>query len=239
MSRPDAAALRALYLDQGLGCPEIGRMLGRDASTVRGWLIAAGIPTRGRGTDPRQHFRKGGGDPRSFSGTKHSAKSIEKIGAATLADGRVPYLRNGQHWLKSSAPSDNPKWAGGATPERQAFYLTPEWKVAVRIVWARDDACCQRCGLDWRTVDREVTPTFHVHHVVSFQIRATRAHSAFLVLLCRACHLFVHSNANTTREFLLQDAASAPLPSLESVHAWSAAGANGPPPRFLELDARA
>lgn len=219
MSRPDSSALRVLYIDQGLGCPEIGRIVGRDASTVHGWLIAAGIPTRGRGTDPRQHFRKGE-DPRSFAGTKHSAGSIEKIRAATLADGRVPYLRGGQHWLAGAPPEENPNWAGGATPERQAFYRTPAWKAAVRAVWARADACCQRCGLDWRTVDSETTPTFHVHHVVSFQIRATRAQPAFLFLLCRPCHLFVHSNANVTREFLLQDAAAAPLPSLEAINAW-------------------
>lgn len=230
--RPSAAELRALYVDQGLGCPEIGRMLERDASTIRGWLIAAGIPTRPRGSDLRQHFRRGGGDPRSFAGTKHSPQAIAKIRAATVASGRVPFLRNGEHWLKSAAPKDNPNWQGGRTPERQAFYRTAEWAAAVRSVWARADACCQRCRLDWRTVDRKVTPTFHVHHVVSFQVRECRAEPAFLVLLCRPCHLFVHSNANSTRAFLLQDAVAAPLPSLADFDAWESLGVAGRPPLF-------
>jgi hypothetical protein len=54
-------------------------------------------------------------------------------------------------------------------------------------------------------VDRKTTPKFHVHHVWSFQLRETRANPVLMVLLCRPCHLFVHSNANTTREFLPQD----------------------------------
>jgi hypothetical protein len=166
------------------------------------WLIAAGIQTRGRGTDARQHFKPG--KLSGFAGRNHRPESIAKIKAATLADGRVPYLRDGAHWLAGAAPEDNPNWRGGLTPERQEFYRSPEWASACAAVWERADAHCQRCGLYWRTVDRKTTPTFHVHHVWSFQIRETRANPALMVLLCRPCHLFVHSKANTTREFLPQ-----------------------------------
>lgn len=200
--RPTAAQLAHLYTALGLGCPDIGWLYERDAKTVHYWLRQDGIATRPRGTNPGPQFKA---DQRSaFAGRKHSPESIAKVRASTIADGRVPYLRGGKHWLKDAAPELNPNWKGGATPERQAFYRTPEWKAACRSVWARADACCERCGLDYRTVDRKETPKFHIHHVWSFQIRETRAHPALLVLLCRPCHMFVHSKANTTREYLPQ-----------------------------------
>lgn len=202
--RPSIEVLRKLYIDDCLGCPEIGRMFERDGKTVFLWIRQAGIQTRPRGSDKRQHFKAG--ERSAFAGRKHTAESIAKVRAATLADGRVPYLRDGQHWLKGSAPQENPNWKGGATPERQEFYRSLEWKAACRAVWARADACCERCGLDYRTVNRRTTPKFHVHHVWSFANRETRSHPALLVLLCRECHLFVHSRANTMREYLPQDA---------------------------------
>lgn len=198
--RPSAEQLRALYIEQQLGCPEIGCMFERDASTVRNWLLQAGIPTRPRGSDVRQHFKPG--QRSAFSGRTHSAETRLKIGAKSKGR-ELP--RGDDHWLRKVPPEQNPNWKGGATPERQAFYRSPEWKAACRAVWMRADACCERCRLNWRTVDRKTTPTFHVHHVWSFQIRETRANPALLVLLCRPCHLFVHSKANVTREFLPQD----------------------------------
>jgi hypothetical protein len=214
IARPDPEALRELYIDRGLGCAEIGEMLERDASTIRHWLLQAGIPTRPRGADARQHFRCGG-DPRSFAGRKHSAASKEKIRAATVASGRVPYLRDGRHWLEGAAPEHNPNWKGGATPERQEFYRTAEWRAACRAVWSRDNACCRNCRLDWRTCDRATTPTFHIHHVWSFQIRALRANPATLVLLCADCHHWVHSKANSTRAWLPQEPDGTVMPSLD------------------------
>lgn len=199
IARPDEARLRALYIDQGLGCPEIGRMFERDPKTVFYWLRRAAIPTRCRGTDPAQWFVKGG-DPRSFSGTKHTAESKVRNGAASV--GRKPYLRGGRHWLHTVPADQNPNWKGGATPERQEFYRSAEWKVAVKAVWQRANACCERCGLDWRTVDRKATPTFPIHHIVSFAVRELRAAVDNLALLCRPCHLWVHSTANTGRDFI-------------------------------------
>lgn len=204
--RPSSGQLSYLYTTLELGCPDIGWLYERDSKTVLWWLRQAGIPTRSRGSNTDQHFKAGGRS--AFAGRRHTPEAIAKVRASTIADGRVPYLRGGKHWLQGAAPDLNPNWKGGATPERQAFYRTPEWKLACRLVWARADACCDRCGLDWRTVDRKKTPTFHVHHVWSFQIRETRANPALLVLLCRPCHLFVHSKANSAREFLPQEPGS-------------------------------
>lgn len=196
--RPTAERLAHLYTVLQLGCPDIGWLYERDASTVRHWLLKAGIPTRGRGMNAAQWLKPG--DPRSFAGTKHTDATRARISASSK--GRKPYLRDGQHWLKTVPADQNPNWKGGATPERQEFYRSDEWKEAVKAVWQRDDACCQRCSLDWRTVDRDTTPTFHVHHRVSFAVRELRAVVSNLVLLCRPCHLWVHSNANTAFDFL-------------------------------------
>lgn len=93
----------------------------------------------------------------------------------------------------------NPRWKGGVTKARQLFYVGQEWKKACREVWKRDDAKCQRCGLDHR-VDPGVP--IHVHHLESFAVVELRADTTNLILLCEPCHLFVHSKKNTHREYL-------------------------------------
>jgi len=95
---------------------------------------------------------------------------------------------------------DNPNWRGGISPERQAFYSSPEWKRAAAAVWKRDNAMCARCG-----VHRCDTPDeFHIHHIESFANEALRCNLANLVLLCKTCHNFVHSNDNEEREFIVK-----------------------------------
>ena len=96
----------------------------------------------------------------------------------------------------------NPRWLGGITPERQAFYTSRAWKMACSAVWKRDKATCIRCGL-YR--DDQLDMPFHVHHIVSFADKELRADTDNLVLLCEACHQFVHSRKNVNREHLPQE----------------------------------
>lgn len=210
--RPPAEFLRSLYDHLQLGCPEIGRLFERDATTVLYWLRQAGIPTRPRGSDARQHFKRG--QRSNFAGHRHSAESRARIGAKSVDRN---WAAGDRHWLSGAAPEDNPSWKGGRTPERQEFYRSAEWKAACRAVWSRDNACCRNCGKDWRERD-DLEPPFHVHHVWSFQIRELRANTATLVLLCRQCHLWVHSKANTTRAWLPQEPDSTHFPELDQVH---------------------
>ena len=93
----------------------------------------------------------------------------------------------------------NPRWLGGVTPERQAFYTSGAWRNACSFVWNRDKATCQRCQL--RRADSLDMP-FHIHHIVSFAVAEKRADTGNLVLLCEACHHFVHSRANANGDFL-------------------------------------
>jgi transposase-like protein len=96
----------------------------------------------------------------------------------------------------------NPRWLGGITPERQAFYTSQEWKSACSAVWKRDKATCQRCKL--HRDDQKDMP-FHIHHIESFAVRDLRSVVSNLVLLCEVCHDFVHSRRNVNREFLPKD----------------------------------
>ena len=93
----------------------------------------------------------------------------------------------------------NPRWLGGVTADRQSFYTSQEWKSACSSVWVRDDAKCQRCGLDHR-IDKGIP--MHIHHIVSFKVENLRADIGNLILLCEPCHHFVHSRRNLSYEFL-------------------------------------
>jgi 5-methylcytosine-specific restriction endonuclease McrA len=95
----------------------------------------------------------------------------------------------------------NPRWLGGVTPQRQAFYTSRAWKEACSFVWKRDDATCQRCGIHRK--DGMDMP-FHIHHMVSFAVEELRAEPSNLILLCEACHQFVHSRGNTNGDYLSQ-----------------------------------
>jgi len=108
-------------------------------------------------------------------------------------------MKDGKHWLRHDG-AVHPNWKGGITPERQAFYATEAWREAVKIVWARARAKCERCGVHHSTMARR--GTFHVHHIVGFACAALRAQPENLALLCKPCHLFVHSKKNVHREFI-------------------------------------
>lgn len=93
---------------------------------------------------------------------------------------------------------DNPAWKGGVTPERQRLYKTPEWKETLLAVWTRDGFRCQRCGAE-KTGKRSL----HAHHIQPFATAPQlRFEPTNLVTLCSRCHLWVHSRANTERQFI-------------------------------------
>ena len=98
---------------------------------------------------------------------------------------------------KSIAKENHPYWKGGITPDRQDFYSTSEWKKVYPQVWKRDKAICQKCG-----IEKNNDIQFHIHHIVSFQDKSLRCDINNLVLLCKDCHIFVHSNSNISKEFI-------------------------------------
>ena len=182
------------YVIEGLDCVQIGRIVGRDPKSVWSWLKDFGIPTRPRGANWRQLPHDG------FKGKKHTAEAREKLSRIAKAEGRVPYDPAVGSYMKGRKGASTPNWKGGITPDRQAFYLTEDWREACKAVWARAKARCERCGKHHNVT--EVRGTFHVHHIVSFKVVALRAEPSNLVLLCRECHRFVHSRKNIGKEFI-------------------------------------
>lgn len=187
------------YVRQGKSANDIAREVGRDPKRVWEWIRDYGIETRPRGSDERQLFKKG--QPSAFTGMKHTPEARRRLRELRLKDGRVPYLKDGKHWLHATGAKPG-NWKGGITPERQAFYSSEEWVEAVKAVWARDNATCQKCGKHHNTAKSR--GTFHIHHVVSFKNKALRADVSNLALLCRACHLWVHSKKNMNKEFIVE-----------------------------------
>lgn len=90
----------------------------------------------------------------------------------------------------------NPRWLGGVTPERQAFYSSIEWANVSRFVWRRDKGKCRRCGSKNNGIQ------MHIHHIISFSIKEFRADPNNLILLCELCHDWVHSKKNKNKEFI-------------------------------------
>ena len=189
--------LKTEYFSLGKSANQIAREIGRDPKRVWEWMRDYSMDIRPRGSDYGNTFKPGCGS--AFKGKKHTEETKNLIRDARLKDGRVPYLKDGKHWLKQDGAKPA-SWRGGVTPERQAFYSSDSWADAVKSVWVRDNATCQRCGKHHNTA--KARGTFHIHHVVSFRVKRLRAETSNLVLLCRQCHLWVHSRENSERTFI-------------------------------------
>lgn len=184
------------YVTLGKSANQIAREIGRDSKGVWKWIKDYGIPTRSRGHDT-SHLPKDGS---TFRGKSHSEETKARLSEIAIAEGRVPYDPKVGSYMNGRRGSMCPNWKGGATPLRQAFYASEEWVSVLKLVWARDDATCQRCKK--HNIAEGMRGTFHVHHVVSFSVESLRAELSNLVLLCRPCHLWVHSKKNTNKEFI-------------------------------------
>lgn len=112
-----------------------------------------------------------------------------------------------KHWGQSGSDNPmwnmkgelNPRWLGGVTPERQAFYASQEWKKVCKLVKRRDKSTCQRCGAN---KDNRPDVPLHIHHLVSFADESLRVEPTNLVVLCEICHDWVHSRKNVNKEFI-------------------------------------
>ena len=184
------------YINKNKSSDQIAREIKRDAKRVWEWLKYYNIPTRSRGTDYGQLFVKG---HKLMLGFKHSDETKKIMSDISIKDKRVPWGKNNVHPFKGKKGIEVHSFKGGLTPERQAFYSSVEWVEAVKKVWKRDKAICQRCK---KLHNNENRGTFHIHHIISFQKREFRAELENLVLLCKECHRWVHSNQNINKDFI-------------------------------------
>lgn len=191
------------YVNERLSANDIAKIVDRDPKRVWEWLRGYGIETRPRGSNIEQIAYWANDKPNPFKGKKHSDKTRILIKLLSLKDGRVPYLNKvGVHHMKGKLGSKHPGWRGGTTPERQKSYSTIEWKDAVKKVWKRDDAICQLCKLDHRTVERKEVK-FDIHHLYSFStLVRLRSNPDNLILVCQPCHKWIHSKKNKEKQYL-------------------------------------
>jgi len=212
--------LRTLYVEDGLSTYAISKLVKRDPKRVYEWLVGYGIQPRPRTWDTvsgSQPFHEKAWLEREYSQKKRPARDIAKDCGVTennvlfflrkhgITSRTMEQIRAEKYW-GASGPANpmfgrrggkNPNWKGGVTPERQAFYLSPEWKHASQVVWKRDMASCRRCGL-------KAAPgvEMHIHHRVSFAYSPVRAAPSNLLLLCNTCHDWVHSKKNGDKDWI-------------------------------------
>lgn len=92
----------------------------------------------------------------------------------------------------------NPAWRGGVTPERQRLYKQGRWVEIVKHIYRRDRYTCQRCNSPGKGARK-----LHAHHIKSWADHPDlRFDASNLITLCRQCHEWVHSKANTHGEYL-------------------------------------
>jgi len=195
--------LHQKYVVEGLGCPDIAKIAGRNSKQVWVWITNYGLATRPRGSDERQHMKKGAIN--LFAGRRHSEATRKRMSDHAKAVGRVPYDPTVGSYMMGRKGADTTNWKGGVSAERQAFYASPEWKAARAATWARAQMKCERCGVPYNKVLRG---KFDVHHKVSFMVKSMRAEPINLVLLCEPCHYFVHSRANVKNDFIVREIAA-------------------------------
>lgn len=190
--------LHKVYVVDELSTGDIAKIANVNSKTVHKWLIKYGIPTRPRGHNYASTLKIGSGSDNAFYGRKHTAESIAKMSESSK--GESPWLYGPvNHWYGKTG-EQNRNWKGGITPERQAFHGTAEWRRVSRLVRKRDQNTCQRCG---KTQDEHAKKRFDIHHIVDFfASKELRACPENLVLLCRTCHMWVHSESNTEKQFI-------------------------------------
>lgn len=181
-----------------MDCTQIAAEVGRDPKSVWNWLKGSGIKTRKRGFAATKQFMSG--EPSRFKGMSHTPENRERFRQLRIADGHVPYLKNGLHWLKEDGKKPA-TWKGGISPERAQFYGTEAWRTCVSAVWKRDNAECQLCGLDSRSVSRSEI-RFDIHHIDGFSVVDRRAIVENLILICQPCHKWIHSRKNKEKVLL-------------------------------------
>ena len=109
-----------------------------------------------------------------------------------LREYRIP-ARSPNEYERPRGP-ESPRYINGQSTLRMKLYGRREWAALRRVVVPRDKVC-RHCG----------QPKIKVvlHHIKSWSgFPESRLDPDNVVLLCKACHDWVHSKRNTNHEFL-------------------------------------
>jgi 5-methylcytosine-specific restriction endonuclease McrA len=179
---------------------EIGALVGRDPKRIYEKLRDFGIPTRPRGLNlsGRDNYMQIPGVANPFSGKSHTAETRAVL--SRKASVAKPHIRGAANGMSGRTGPSNPNYRDGSAPERQRLYASSEWKEIQRNVYARDNYRCVHCG-SGKTGPKSI----HAHHIRPWAgNKALRFDMANLVTLCRDCHHWVHSSANSESLYLVK-----------------------------------
>ena len=188
------------YVDQGRSAHDTARQTGCDPSAVYARLKRYGIKTRGRGQNlsrsGKDNYTKTPGAVNPFLGKTHSERTRTVL--SDKASKPKPYLMGKGNGMYGAVGPLNPNYKDGSSPHRQSIYSSAEWKEILRNVYKRDGYRCQRCG-----TGKKGPRSLHAHHIKPWAGNPdSRTDQNNLVTLCKDCHEWVHSSANSTGEFL-------------------------------------
>lgn len=216
------------YEVEGLGAYEIAKIVKRNAKQVWHWLRGYGIPIRSRSWSnspddtkkcdkPYKSFawmmseyslagRSAADIGKQFGVAPETIRNyLDRLGITRRTAGEVIAIRKQARLIGKQNPmygvrgAAHPNWKGGHSAVRQAFYESEEWKAARAAVRKRDNDTCRRCG-----VRRRKGVPMALHHLVTFAVRELRAEPANIIVLCKTCHLYVHSRKNARGEYIVR-----------------------------------
>ncbi len=137
-------------------------------------------------------------------GKTHSKETKRKL--SERLKGSVPQHICGENsFYYGKRGSELPSWKGGVTPDRQFIIHTPEWKLLSKKLYKKYDYKCQRCGKRAATeyLGEKKISNLCLHHIRSFaKYPELRLEESNLVLVCRSCHYWIHSNKNIKLDWI-------------------------------------
>lgn len=124
--------------------------------------------------------------------------NIQTRGMKEIRKNKKWGLSGKQNGMYGRCGSKNPRWIDGSSPLRQKVYARSFWKELIKIVYARDNYLCQRCGAKHTSKNK-----LHAHHIKSWAGNpSSRIDLKNIITLCKNCHTFVHSKRNENNEYL-------------------------------------
>ncbi len=191
------------YIIEKMSTADIGKIVKRNPKQVYFWLKGFNIKlrTRKEGTtifNTKKSTRK----LRSESGQRPMSEEQKKK-LSDIAIGKPrPCVLGSKNGMYGRTGSSHPNWKGGGTPERQSFYVSLDWKNMSKKIWKKYNSTCQSCNTHVKD-KKEIEGTLHIHHLKSFtKYPEDRLSENNLILVCKSCHQWIHSNKNTKKEYI-------------------------------------
>lgn len=186
------------YVVENLSTYDIGKIVDRNPKRIYEKLRDFGIPTRPRGQNLKgeDNYMAGENVINPFFNKKHTDETKKIL--SEKAKISKPWLKGENNGMYGATGDKNPMYKDGSSPLRQRMYVRGEGKDFLKSILKRDGYKCRRCG-----AEKKGRKSLHVHHVIPWAGNEDLRFDANNVLvLCGACHRWVHSSKNINGELL-------------------------------------